>query len=233
MLLPGIRRASSTFCDILEHMNDAWANLHERYKKQDWSVRPSIFAETAITYFPTKGKILDLGAGLGQDTRFFAEHGYKVVSTDLKAATLQERVVAFPEDVQPFITVQQVDLRDALPFKDASFEVVYAHLSLHYFDYATTVRLIGEIQRVLKPGGVFAFFVNSVNDPDYGTGRKIEDDYYYVNDKAKRFFSVDTVRPLIQNFDVKLLDELGETYKDRAIGVHNLIRFIGTLASTK
>ena len=188
-----------------------------------------MFAETAIAYFPPQGKVLDLGAGLGQDSRFFAEHGYEVVSTDLKGTTLQERLATFPEDVRQHITVQQVDLRETLPFMDTSFDVVYAHLSLHYFDHETTVRLVEEVQRVLKPGGVFAFFVNSTHDPQYGTGRKIEEDYYYIDDKPKRFFSVDTVRPLIQRFDVTLLDELGETYKDRAQGVHNLVRFIGTL----
>ena len=148
-------------------MNDAWSNLHNRYKTQDWSEKPSIFAETAITYFPAKGKVLDLGAGLGQDTRFFAEHGYEVVGTDLKVEQLQERFSAFPDSVQQRITLQKVDLRDELSFDNASFDVVYAHLSLHYFDYEVTTRLIGEIQRVLKPGGVCAFFVNSVHDPEY------------------------------------------------------------------
>lgn len=119
-------------------------------------------------------------------------------------------------------------MREELQFEDASFDVVYAHLSLHYFDYETTVRLIGEVQRVLKPGGVFAFFVNSVHDPEYNTGEKLEDDYFQIDKTAKRYFSVETARAFTRYFDVSLLDDLGETYKDRAIGVHNLVRFIGT-----
>jgi SAM-dependent methyltransferase len=209
-------------------MNDVWSKLHDRYKTQDWSEKPSIFAETAVTYFPSKGRILDLGAGLGQDSRFFAEQGYEVVSTDLKNETLKERYQTLPVDVQRQISVDKVDLRKEIPFEDASFNVVYAHLSLHYFDHETTIRLVEEIQRVLKPGGVFAFFVNSIHDPQYGTGKKIEDNYFYVEDKAKRFFSVESVRSLTRHFDVILLDDSGETYKDQAKGVHGLIRFIGT-----
>ncbi|HMI09521.1 MAG TPA: methyltransferase domain-containing protein [Candidatus Saccharimonadales bacterium] len=207
--------------------NNVWSDLHNNYKTKDWIDKPSIFAETAIAYFPAKGNILDLGAGLGQDSRFFAENGYNVTSTDLKEETLKERFAILPEEVKQRTTIQRVDLREELQFEDASFDVVYAHLSLHYFDYETTVRLIGEIQRVLKPGGVFAFFANSVHDPEYNTGEKLEDDYFQIDKTAKRYFSVETARAFTRYFDVNLLDDLGETYKDQAIGVHNLVRFIG------
>lgn len=43
----------------------------------------------------------------------------------------------------------------------------------------------------------------------------------------KRYFSTETARALTARFHVELLDDQGETYKDRAIGVHRLARFIG------
>ena len=49
-------------------MNKAWSELHNNYKKRDWINKPSIFAEQAIKYFPSSGKVLELGAGLGQDS---------------------------------------------------------------------------------------------------------------------------------------------------------------------
>lgn len=211
--------------------DNVWSDLHNNYKTKDWIDKPSIFAETAINYFPAKGRILDLGAGLGQDSFYFAEKGYHVTSTDLKEDALKERLATFPEEIKQRITIQKTDLREELPFDDASFGVVYAHLSLHYFDYETTVRLIGEIQRVLKPGGVFAFFTNSIHDPEYNTGKKLEDDYFQIDKTKKRYFSVESARAFTRYFDINLLDNLGETYKDRAIGVHNLIRFIGTRRS--
>lgn len=209
-------------------MSTVWSDLHKDYKGRDWSNRPSIFAETAIAYFPVGSKILDLGAGVGQDSRYFAEHGYEVVSTDLEEDSLKESFANLPDEVRQRIAIQKVDLREELPFDNEAFDVVYAHLSLHYFDYETTVRLLGEIQRVLKPGGVFAFFTNSVHDPEYNTGKKIEEDYFQIDNTAKRYFSVETTRALTRYFDINLLDDKGETYKDNAKGVHSLIRFIGT-----
>lgn len=209
-------------------MNNVWSDLHKNYKNQTWIDKPSLFAETAITYFPVKGKILDLGAGQGQDSRFFAGQGYNVVSTDVEETALEQSQLKLSDDLKQKVVVQKTDLREELPFDDASFDVVYAHLSLHYFDYKTTLRLFGEIQRVLKPGGVFAFFTNSIHDPEYNTGTKLEEDYFQIGQTAKRYFSVDTARAFARYFDINLLDDHGETYKDRDKGVHNLIRFVGT-----
>lgn len=203
--------------------NTTWQDLHDRYEDQNWIGKPSLFAETAITYFPTKGKVLDLGAGLGQDSRYFAYHGYEIVSTDLEETALEQSKSRLTDEIKRKVAFQKVDLREELPFDDVSFDIVYAHLSLHYFDYETTVRLFDEIQRVLKPGGVLAFLTNSVHDPQYNTGSKIEDDYFQIGDKQKRYLSVDTARSFTKYFNVYLLDDHGETYKDSAIGVHNLI----------
>lgn len=208
-------------------MNNIWSDLHQNYKQQDWIDKPSIFAEQAIKYFPAKGKVLELGAGQGQDSCYFAEQGYAVTSTDIEATALElAKTKAAEKSVQ--VTFQEADLRNELPFENETFDVVYAHLSIHYFDHETTVRLIGEIQRVLKRGGVLAFLVNSVNDPEYKTGNVIEPDYFQIDKTAKRYFSESTAREFTQYLQVNLLDELGETYKDGAKGVHNLVRFIGT-----
>lgn len=213
--------------------NTTWQDLHDRYKGQDWIGKPSLFAETAITYFPTKGKVLDLGAGLGQDGHYFAYHGYEIVSTDLEETALEQSKSRLTDEIKQKVAFQKVDLREELPFDDVSFDIVYAHLSLHYFDYETTVHLFDEIQRVLKPGGVLAFLTNSVHDPQYNTGSKIEDDYFQIGDKQKRYLSVDIARSFTKYFNVYLLDDHGETYKDSAIGANNLIRFIGTKQAHK
>ncbi|MFH0857075.1 MAG: class I SAM-dependent methyltransferase, partial [bacterium] len=91
------------------------------------------------------------------------------------------------------------------------------------------------ISRVLKKGGTFSFLVNSLNDPEYkdiinGKDKnytKIEDDFFEMGGLKKRFFTLDFIRKILPRFNIILLDEFGETYKDRAKGVDGLIRFIG------
>lgn len=209
-------------------MSEIWQDLHHNYAEQPWIDRPSIFAETVVEYFPEQGEVLDLGAGQGQDSRFFAERGYKVVSTDIEELALEQSRAKTPSELKPKISVEQVDMRQELPFKDGQFDVVHADLSLHYFDEATTKRIFAEIHRVLKPDGVLAFLVNSTSDPEYKSGRQLEPDYFQVDKTAKRYFTVESARKFATpGFDPILIDNQGETYKDRAKGVHNLIRFIG------
>ncbi len=209
-------------------MSKVWSDLHKHYKDKDWIDKPSIFAETAIKYFPKNAKILELGAGQAQDSRFFADNGLDVVSTDIEKEAQQIVSSKLNDEQKKRISFEIVDVRDGLSYGDESFDVVYAHLSIHYFDWETTKRLVGDIYRVLKPGGKFAFFVNSVNDPEYKDGNEIEKYYFQIDKTKKRYFSVESARELSWAFDVNLLDDLGETYKDAAKGVHNLIRFVGT-----
>ena len=108
-----------------------WEEQHHRYAKKDWIDKPTLFAESVIKYFPKNGKVLDLGAGHGQDSRYFASFGYSVLCTDYSNAAHD---YAKKKDRAKILEFQKLDLSDGkLPYKDNEFDVVYAHLSLHYF----------------------------------------------------------------------------------------------------
>ncbi len=157
-----------------------WSDLHKHYKTQDWIDKPSLFAAQAVEFFPSRGKLLELGAGLGQDSRFFAEYGYEVTSTDLEQTAMDIDKRKVSSDIKDRVEFKQLDMRQPFPFEDKSFDIVYSHLALHYFDSTTTQHVFDEIARVLRPGGILAFLVNSTSDPEYGTGSPIESDFYQV-----------------------------------------------------
>jgi SAM-dependent methyltransferase len=94
---------------------------------------------------------------------------------------------------------------------------------------AITQNIMREIQRVLKPDGIFAMIANSIDDPEYGTGTKLEEDVFELSSgDIKRFFSEDSLRNFVQEyFEIVLLDNHGTTHKDIEKGVSNLIRFVG------
>ena len=77
-----------------------------------------------------------------------------------------------------------------LPFEADTFDVVFAILSIHYFDEKTTIALSGEIQRVLKPGGLLIGSVNSsvayeiVRDK----AKELEKNYYLIGERYIRLF---------------------------------------------
>lgn len=100
--------------------------------------------------------LLEVGCGIGTDLVRFARGGARVTGIDLSetAIDLARRNFALHG-------VTADDLRvangEALPFADASFDVVYGHGVVQYT--ANAPRLIHECHRVLKPGGEAIFMV--------------------------------------------------------------------------
>lgn len=204
-----------------------WERVHEIYAKQDFITKPTIFAEDILPHLPHSGTILELGAGQGQDSRFFAKRGFAVTSTDLAPRPLAiSQQLAKEADLK--ITFQEVDIATTLPFPDQTFTVVYSHLALHYFDTKTTAYSFSEINRVLKAGGMVVALLNTITDPEiaHHNFQEIEKDYYKIPDGIyKRFFSIQSLKDFTSPFfDPIVLDEDGRTYKDEN---ETLIRFIG------
>ena len=205
-----------------------WDDLHRRYKEKDWIDKPNLFAQEVLKYFPDRARVLELGAGQGQDTRFFAENGHEVVSTDISDLALEESQSKLTPELADKVRLLKLNLEDDLPFEDGEFDVVYAHLSIHYFDEETTQRIIQEMHRVLRGGGVVAILCNSTSDPEYDSGEAIEPNYFLIDGKKKRYFSVESLERLMGKYKKILLDNSGKTHKDEAKGVANLIRFVGS-----
>ncbi len=189
------------------NQTDYWQKVHLKYSQQDWSKQPNIFATDAVTYFPKTGKILDLAAGLGQDSKYFSSLGYNVTTTDLISPS------------------QVVDLNNPLPFSNNSFDIVYSHLGLHYFSQDRTKQLFEEIYNTLKVGGVFCSIFNLVTDPEIPELTKIDTDYYQTAEGInKRFFSPESLKQMLpKEFKILLLDNNGKTIKD---GDGRLVRLV-------
>ena len=93
--------------------------------------------------------LLEVGCGTGIDLVRFAGGGAKVTGIDLSKTAIDLACKNFEQ------RQQSADLRvmngECMHFADNTFDVVYAHGVLQYT--ADAERMIGEIHRVLKPGG--------------------------------------------------------------------------------
>src|SRR5260221_99184 len=157
-------------------MNDDkvyWQKTHAKYLTFDWINKQTVFAQQIIKYFPKNGKILELGAGQGQDTIYFAEKGYDIVSCDLSEFALDLAEKKLPSNLKNKVQFKTLDFSNSLPFELNSFDIIYSHLALHYFDEARTQELFNEIYNILKPGGIFATLTNTVEDIETSELEKI------------------------------------------------------------
>jgi len=131
-----------------------------------------------------------IGCGLGNNAKFLADNGIKELATDLSEVALEN--VAKIEGV----TTQKLDLTEPFAFADESFDIVLADLCLHYFSEAMTEKIILEIKRVLKKGGILLARVNSTADINHGAGQgeKLEENSFFVEGYNKRFFDEETAQ---------------------------------------
>lgn len=129
--------------------------------------------------------ILDLGCGLGANTLYLKERGYKVVAADFS----EEALNSINKNIGDVETIN-INLLNDFPLQDGSYLVVIADLCLHYFDDKTTKNIMKEIKRILKDNGVLLARVARVDDYNFGAceGEEVEHHFYFEGDYTKRFF---------------------------------------------
>lgn len=201
-----------------------WNQEHLKYKDADWINTPSVFSGIAIKYFPSEGRLLDVGCGQGVDSRLFNQNGYKVDAFDFSDEGIK---IAKEKSQNLNINFFEFNILDKLPFDNETFDIVYSHLSLHYFDKIETQKIFLEIYRVLKKGGILAIFVNSLKLKE-NPGVKIEDDYYKsVDGLTRRYFTTSTLQDFTKNFETLLLNDRGQTHSTRPSSSVGMIQYIG------
>jgi SAM-dependent methyltransferase len=132
--------------DDYDQMADVYADDSQVDPMKTTYDRPTILAMAG----DVRGKnVLDVGCASGGLTELFLQRGATVTAIDLNPR-LVERA---RERLGDRADLRVVDISQALPFEDASFDIVAASLVLHYLeDWGPPLR---EFERILRPGGQF------------------------------------------------------------------------------
>ena len=94
---------------------------------------------------------LDLGCGLGRHSIYMAGKGFSVTAADLSEYGVRHAAEWAQRENLPIHT-QLCDML-ALPFPAGSFDCMFAYNVIYHTDTAGFQKVLGEIARVLKPGG--------------------------------------------------------------------------------
>ncbi len=125
-------------------------------------VQPSILRFASL--LPPSARVLDSGCGPGSDTGSLAGCGLRPIALDIAAAMIRLAREHAPG------SVVQGDSRH-LPFASASFEGVWANVSLLHLPKNQVDGAILEIARVLCSGGIFFAGLQAGSDDGVEAGR--------------------------------------------------------------
>lgn len=198
---------------------DYWDETHQKYS-QGKIVYDNWLDDYKKVLDKCKTPVLDLGCGTGNDTLYLTERGFKVIACDYSEVALGKIKKTFAN-----VETKLIDISQPLPFADNSFDLIIADLSLHYFDEATTNKIITEIKRILNHGGHLLARVNSTADINHGAGqgKKLENNFYFVEGYNKRFFDVSEAEKffsMIGKAEIKEADMLRYSKPKKVIEVN-------------
>lgn len=167
-------------------------------------------------YLKEGDKILDVGAGAGEYSLYFAKKGYAVHAVELA----DNNIKAFRQKLSPDLSLdlEQGDARNLSHYEDNSFDVVLLFGPLyHLHEEKDRQTCIAEAKRVCKKDGMifFAFISNDMviltelcYSADYLKGNTYNHNTFKVEDFPFVFFTLDQCRKMLIDGGITILHEI-------------------------
>ncbi len=172
---------------------------------------PSIAAVKSLKFF--KGKnIVELGAGLGRDTIFFAQNSVYVEALDYSKKAIETIEKKSKEsNLTNFIKTKILDIRKKLPYQNDTMDACFSHmLYCMALSNSDLENLNKEVLRILKPGGINIYTVRNTEDGDYKNGNHIGEDLYENDGFIVHFFSKNKINNLSKGFEILDIEKFDE-----------------------
>ncbi len=179
-------------------------------------------------YLAPGANILDIGAGAGEYSLYFAKKGYTVQALELSPANID----AFRAKLTPELSIELVqgNAVDLSRYADESFDIVLLFGPLyHLHSEADRQRCIAEARRVCKPDGrlFFAFIGNDMvfltefmYRQDYFTAGAFDRETFSLQDFPFVFHTVEECRRMLTAGGVHILHEIASDGASELLAPH-------------
>lgn len=175
--------------------------IDELYKKHLDRILLKSFASENLN----SGKLIDLGCGPGQTTKFLSDCGL----TDILAVDISLEMLRVAKNINPQLNFEIADILN-LKYPDKFFGSAIAFYSIVHFDYSQIKIAFSEIKRVLIDNGQFLFSFhigdNAVHLDNF-LDHQVSIDFY--------FFEVSKIINLLLEAGFEIIDIIErQPYKD-------------------
>lgn len=124
-------------------------------------------------------RVLDLGCGAGRHTVFLAREGFQVFGIDIaENGLMHTRDWLARENLTAELKRGDIE---QISYPDEFFDAVISIYVIYHKTIAGMQRVVGEIYRVLKPGGLALISLQTKRGYRYRFGEEIEPDTFLTN----------------------------------------------------
>jgi SAM-dependent methyltransferase len=191
-------------------LSEVWNKVYKT-DNSFFGEEPSNFALLSFNHMKANNvkKVLELGAGHGRDTMFFASNGIEVDALDYSSVAIYI-LNKIAKDKRLPIKSQTFDVKNPLPFADGHFDAAYSHMLFNMrFSEDELHFAFSEIRRVLKPEGLNFLSVRNRHDKSYCKGVEVDKEIFDIDGFQIRFFAEREIQDLIsaEGFEILWIKE--------------------------
>lgn len=195
-----------------EAWDQSWQTQEGRSR---WlTAEPAVLTQATRLRLQGAQKALDLGCGVGRHALALARLGFETTAFDASAAGLEQTRESASNLGLSVKTTQGV--MTELPFEEGEFDYLLSWNVIYHGDGSVVRSSLGEIARVLKPGGIFQATMLSKRRFDYGVGVEISPNTFVqpegTGDKTHPHFFCDATELtiLFHDFDILSLEDVDD-----------------------
>lgn len=184
---------------------EVWDEIFGKFERLDKEMKYDLWLDKYYdNIIKNCSSILDLGCGFGNNIKYLLNKGKNVVACDYS-----DNAIKIVNSNYPSVETKIFDMSNGLKYDDNSFDLIISELSIHYFSEKVTLNIIEELKRILKKEGKLILKVNSVKEFENGVtcGKKIEENFYELNNMKKRFFDETEIKRFFKNWNVITIEE--------------------------
>jgi len=189
---------------VLDQQSQHWEKSFSS-KPEMFGLEPSLPAKKSLEIFKKNNikSILELGAGLGRDTIYFAQNSIRVHALDYSKSaieTINEKSKKL--GLEEFIETKIFDVRETLKFDGNIFDGCYSHMLYCMALTNNDIKNLNkEIHRIIKPNGINIYTVRNTLDGDYKKGTHRGEDLYEMNGFIINYFSEQKIKDNLDGFN--------------------------------
>lgn len=166
----------------------------EEYIKNTTGLQDNDWLNKFISFLPKKSKILDLGCGWGQDSKFFIEHDFETVGVDFSSQMIKKA-----RDLVKKAKFYQREVGD-LNFPNGTFNGIWCSFILLHVSKKDTKKVLGSIRKILKKEGILYLALKK------GKGEGFKKDERYGREvKFESYYTKAEIKKLLGNVGFRLL----------------------------